>query len=181
MFRRFSIGVALAVTAVAAFATPAAAYYSDKATGITGYVSTTKEVTCTYNVARRLRTFTVHPPTISGISEDQRIVAWRYQIRGAVEFSGGPLIYKSPWYKDVATLGAPTANLKAHTRTIPASSTIPDTTAWYARVIIRWYNADGVTEAGRFWITYGGYELHRGTESRGSNACAFNYDYTFGT
>jgi hypothetical protein len=171
----------LALVAIAAYATPAAAYYWDNSTGITGYVTTTKEVTCKYNAARRLRSFTVHPPSIQGISEDSRTVAWRYQIRGAVEFSGGPLIYKSPWYKDTTTVGVGTTHLTAHTKYIPATSTIPDTTAWYARAIIVWYNADGVTEAGRMWITYGSYALKRGTESRGSNACAFNYDYTFGT
>ncbi len=182
MFRRSVIGVALALVAVVASVTPAAAYYWDKSTGITGYVVTGKEVTCSYNAARRLRSFTVHPPTISGIAEEQRTVAWRFQIRGAQEFSSGPLIYKSPWYKDVATVSVPTANLKAHTRTIPVNSTIPDTTAWYARAMIIWYESGSTTvEAGRMWITYGGYQLHRGAESRNSNACAFNYDYTFGT
>jgi hypothetical protein len=136
------------------------------------------EVVCRYNNAGRLRSVTVHPLVMWGNYEQATTVGWRYQLRRATEFQAGPLVYKSRIWRDDATLTTPADGFKRHRFYVRQQ--LPGTAAYYVAPVMLWYaQGDPATVEGRAPVVYDRYLLKRGSESRWSNACVFDYSVPF--
>jgi hypothetical protein len=136
------------------------------------------EVVCRYNAAGRLRSVNVRPLTMWGSYRKMTVVGWRYQLREAEEFQAGRLVYRSRVWKDLASNTIAADELKSHRFYVRED--VPGTSAYYVSPVLFWYARDSATLVeGRARVLYDAYLLKRGTESRWSNACVFDYNVAY--
>jgi hypothetical protein len=136
------------------------------------------EVVCRYDSAGRLRSVTVRPMTVWGSYKRETWVGWRYQLREATEFEAGRPIFLSRVRKDLASRSV-ASEFTAHRFYVQENLT--GERAYYVRPVLFWYaKGSSTTVEGRAKLLYDRYLLKRGTESRWSNACTFDYDKTWG-
>lgn len=137
------------------------------------------EVTCRYNGAGRLRSVTVRPITMWGNYDQASHVGQRYLLREAQLFHAGRLVYRSPIWTDSATKSVAADSFASHRFYV--NEDLPGTSAYYVAPVMLWYAKGSSTAVeGRAPVLYDAYLLKRGTESRWSNGCAFDYDVDFG-
>jgi len=177
MFRRSSIAIVVALIGAAIGAQPtfALGYPGDPLTGKVGAFAGPNgaEVVCRYNAAGRLRSVTVKPLKLWGSYDEATMVAQRYLIRQAQSGESGRLVYKSHFQKDLATKTVAADSFKK--ATFYVSENLPGESAYYVPLAVRWYDSSGTVEGTANPLIYDGYRLVKGTESRYSNACVFDF------
>jgi hypothetical protein len=183
MFRRSPLaalataGIGLVLTVQPAFAL---GWNDDAFTGKVGAFAgpARAEVVCRYNAAGKLRSVNVRPLTMWGSYRRMTVVGWRYQLREAEMFQAGRLVYRSPVWKDLASRTTAAEEFKSHRFFVRED--LPRTSAYWVRPVMFWYARDSANIVeGRARVIYTDYLLKRGTESRWSNACVFDYDVEY--
>ena len=135
------------------------------------------EVVCRYNANGRLRSVTVRPVTMWGNHDEMTIVGWRYQLREA-DGRAGRLVYKSHVWKDSASTTVATHDFESHRFYVLED--LPGTSAYFVMPVMLWYEPGSSTLVeGRAPVGYDRYLLKRGTESRWSNGCLFDYSVPY--
>jgi hypothetical protein len=178
MVRRLVVVVTIALTTLALSA-PGAAALGWNVGAFTGRIGQFEgpeaaEVVCRYDDAGHLRSITIHPLKMWGSHKTRSTVGWRYQLREAVEFQRGGLIYLSGTQKDRATRTVAADEFTKQrfflTRDTSGSS------AYYVRPVMFWYEpgSDTVVE-GRGVVLYDRYVKKLGTEVRSANACTYEF------
>lgn len=181
MFRRSSAASVAALIVVAVAAQPAFAlgWGGDPFTGKVGAFAgpSGAEVVCRYNGAGRLRSVTVKPLTMWGNYDEPTVVGQRYLLRQAKLGAAGRLVYRSPLKKDLATKTIAADEFRSSRFYVYEN--LPGESAYYVALAMRWYDSSETIEGRAAPLTYDRYLLKKGTESRWSNACVFDYDVEY--
>jgi hypothetical protein len=182
MFRRAAAAFGLSVLVLAAGALPtfALGYGGDPFTGLAGQFAGPgyPEVICRYDSAGRLKSMTVKPLKLWGNHDESTLVGQRYLIRQAGE-GAGRLVFKSRDYTDLATKTVAADSFKKHTYYVHEN--LAASQAYYVPLAVKWFDSTGAVEGTGNPLIYDGYLLKKGTESRYSNACLFDYSVQYWT
>jgi hypothetical protein len=136
------------------------------------------EVVCHYNAAGRLRSITIRPMTVWGTYKRETWVGWRYQLREATAFQAGRAVFLSKVRKDLASRTV-ASDFSAHRYFVQEN--LSGERAYYVRPVLFWYAKDSSsTVEGKAKLLYDSYLQKKGTETRWSNACTFDYGKTWG-
>ena len=181
MYRRIVSAAIAGVVAVVFAAQPtfALGYGGDPFTGKVGRFGgpSGAEVTCRYNSAGRLRSMTMHPLKLWGNYDTETQVAQRYIVRQATEFQRGRLIYAGHFQRDLATSSTPADGFR-DTR-FYVREQLPGESAYYVSLAARWYDESSTIEGTANPLLYDRYLLKKGSQSRWSNACVFDYSVQY--
>ncbi len=146
------LSVGLAVGALLLAASPVFASWSvDKQVGTIGQFDYSKwpGVVCKYNNSSALMTsITVRAPKMWGTHASATVVGWRFQVREAIPFQGGRIIFRSPVYKGMASSAVP-STFTAHTWRL--SHDVSSSSRYYVQYKMFWYapGSNGTVE-GKF-------------------------------
>ncbi len=180
MFRRVSIS-ALAILAGLLVATQPVFALSMNGGAISGNIGKFEgprqaEVICRYDPDGRLRGLTVRPIKLWGSYAAATRVAWQFEVRVAKEFHTGRLVYRSPLYRDLASLDVASGFTKQqfHVR-----ESLPGPSAYYVRFVAVWYAPGSTTVDGKARLFYDRYVERQGSKSFDSNGCTFSYGLTW--
>jgi hypothetical protein len=180
MIRRAAVAIGLALLVLAAGALPtfALGYSGDPFTGLVGQFGGPgePEVICRYNSAGRLNSVTVRPLKLWGNHDEPTLVGQRYIIRQAGD-GAGRLVFKSRLRTDLATKTVAADSFKKHTYYVHEN--LAGSQAYYVPMAVKWFDASGTVEGTGNPLLYTEYLLKKGTESRYSNACLFDYSVEY--